>query len=185
MTPPLPHENEVYHEPFALTFIERHMTAHLNGRFPAWSSFIPLKLSGVRNGGLRLPDFALIRIARSRAARNEVFFHGFELKVPSGVALKAVEQASDQLKFFHSISLLLHLPQGWPGEQFLPEIIRIAASKSIGVVRVKEWQSSPSYEILVEAPIKKPIEDARHYLISHLSEPQKRRLHSWCNSTDG
>lgn len=177
---PLPIDNELDHTHCARHFIEKHVLRHLCDPFPAHSDFITLDLTQQRRNGYCFPDFAAFCVTRLKQKQAKRRLYGFELKVPAGISVNAVAQASKQKALLDAVYLVLLLPDAFPSEGNLSQLLQAAKSSGIGVIRVKDWLEGGRYELLHRAPVSVPLDPDGHEIIKgYLRTPERAIMSRW------
>jgi hypothetical protein len=177
---PLPIDNELDHTDCARSFIEKYALTRLADRFPSNSNFLTLDLTVRVSNGFCFPDFAAFVVVRPPNAEPRLRVYGFELKVPAGININAVEQAKKQKKSLDAAFLLCLLPDGYVNEKTFASIRSAARNDGIGIIRVKDWRFGRNYEILERPKISPPEnEDAASRLRGNLSKQEGQYLKGW------
>ncbi len=177
---PLPIDNELDHTHYARHFIEKYALKHIGGRYPEHSDFITLDLTQQRRSGYCFPDFVAFAVTRSGESKPRQTLCGFELKVPAGISINAVEQACRQKPLLNAAYLILLLPAGVPAEAHLSQVRRAARSHGIGLIRVREWLQGGRHELLEPAQFSAPLDpDGPEIIKSYLPGPERAILHRW------
>ncbi|NJM33671.1 MAG: hypothetical protein HC850_02030 [Rhodomicrobium sp.] len=177
---PLPIDNELDHTECARAFIEKHALTRLADRFPATTNFLTLDLTVRATNGYCFPDFAAFVVARAPNAESRLRVFGFELKVPAGISLNAVEQAKRQKQSLDAVFLLCLLPDGYINPKAFDSVRSAARENGIGIIRVKDWRCGRDFEILETPRISPPEnEDAVTRLRGSLSKQDRQFLRAW------
>ncbi len=177
---PLPIDNELDHTDCARHFIEKHVLRHLCAPFPKHCDFLTLDLTKQRRNGYCFPDFAAFSVTRSANMKPQRKLYGFELKVPAGISVNAVEQAYRQRALLDAVYLILLLPNGYPAESHLEQLLQAAQFSGVGVIRVRNWLEGGQHEILHKSPISKPLDPDGHEIVKgYLRNPERTMLNRW------
>lgn len=177
---PLPIDNELDHTECARSFIEKYALTRLADRFPSTSNFLTLDLTVRSSNGFCFPDFTAFVVVRSPNAEPRLRVYGFELKVPAGIKINAIEQAKQQKKSVDGAFLLCLLPDDYINENTFDSIRSAARDEGIGIIRVKDWRFGCNYEILEQPKISPPEdEDAVIRLRGSLSKQDRKFLQAW------
>jgi hypothetical protein len=177
---PLPIDNELDHTHCARHFIEKHMLRHLCDPFPAHSDFITLDLTQQRRNGYCFPDFAAFSVTKLKQKKPQQRLYGFELKVPAGISVNAVAQACRQKALLDAVYLVLLLPDAFPAETHLSQLLQAAKSSGVGVIRVRNWLEGSQYEFLHTAPVSMPLDPDGHEIIKgYLRNPERAMISRW------
>ena len=133
---------------------------------------------GPVRGRFARPDFIVVTAMRFRLLPGaQIDVHSFELKTEQGATDESVYEALAQTRFTHFGHLVWHLPTDSRCEIRLVDIEKQCDQHGVGLIRMRDPNDHPSYEILLD-PVRKatPAAIVDGFLESRLTDTHRTAI---------
>jgi hypothetical protein len=137
--------------------------------------------TGINTGPFTKPDICMASVSRFHYSPIAHFnLYSFELKLPQGCNAKSVMQAKAYTDFAHYCYVAIHLPTSSNYTKNLSNMIGVASSHGIGIVRISDHAIDEGYEILVPARRHEPNPGTiDNFIEDRFDEANRQALKKW------